>query len=192
MSIKGSRTTSDYLPWGEMISLLKLLERDGKYMLLALVSIGSYTGLRISDILRLRWLDLLQNEYLELREVKTKKYRKIKLNAKLKSLVRSLFHKQKPKPEQLILFNDKTGSIYSRQHLNRLLKDIKREYQLSTPNFSTHSFRKTFGRRIWQQDNYSEKSLILLSLIFNHADTQVTRKYLGITDQEIQAVYDLL
>jgi integrase len=192
MAVKGSRTTADYLPWDEMISLLRLLERDGKYMLLTLVGIGSYTGLRISDILRLRWSDLLEGEHLELHEVKTKKYRKIKISAKLKHLLVSLFRKQNPKPEQLVLFNDKKGSVYSRQHLNRLLKDIKREYRLSIANFSTHSFRKTFGRRIWHQDNYSEKSLILLSLIFNHADTQVTRKYLGITDEEIQAVYDLL
>jgi integrase len=138
------------------------------------------------------WYVPLHKEYLELHEVKTKKYRKIKINPKLKRLLGAIFQRRSTAPENLILFNDKTGSVYSRQHLNRLLKDTKREYKLSIANFSTHSFRKTFGRRIWHQDNYSEKSLILLSLIFNHADTQVTRKYLGITDEEIQAVYDLL
>jgi integrase len=192
LSVKGSHTTADYLPWDEMTSLLGNLERDKRYMLLTLISVGSYTGLRISDLLRLRWVDLLQSEHLELHEVKTKKYRKIKINTKPKRLISTILRKNKTNPERLILFNEQTGKSYSRQHLNRLLKGIKREYKLSISNFSTHSFRKTFGRRIWHQDNYSEKSLILLSLIFNHADTQVTRKYLGITDEEIQAVYDLL
>ena len=55
MAIKGSRTTSDYIPWDEMNSLLKKLERDKQFMVLTLVAVGSYTGLWISDILPLRW-----------------------------------------------------------------------------------------------------------------------------------------
>jgi integrase len=56
-------------------------------------------------------------------------------------------------------------------------------------NFSTHSLRKTFGRHVWEMDNNSERSLIMLSKIFNHTHSDVTRIYLGITAQEISDIY---
>jgi integrase len=80
----------------------------------------------------------------------------------------------------------------STQFINRKLKEIKVVYRLKIDHFSTHSFRKTFGRRIWEQDNHSEKSLIMLSEIFNHSGTVITRKYLGIRQEEIANVYELL
>ena len=73
MSLKGSRTTSDYILWDEMNILLQKLERDRRFMLLTLIAVGSYTGLRISDILPLTW-KAFNGTHIELREYKTKKY----------------------------------------------------------------------------------------------------------------------
>ena len=191
MSVKGSRVTADYIPWEEMLSLLSKLERDGKFMLLTLIAVGCYTGLRISDILRLTW-NSFDGKHIELREFKTKKYRKVKINSALRDIIERMKTIRTCDPEQSIMYNPRRNKLFSMQYINQRLKDIKVEYRLSLGNFSTHSFRKTFGRRVWSQNNYSEKSLILLSIVFNHANTQITRRYLGITDEEIQAVYDSL
>ena len=55
--------------------------------------------------------------------------------------------------------------------------------------YSTHSFRKSFGRRIWSNNSDSEKSLVLLSQIFNHSSIAITRRYLGIREEEVKNVY---
>lgn len=191
MAVKGSRTTSDYIPWDEMNSLLRKLEQDKQFMLLTLIAVGSYTGLRISDILCLTW-NSFNGAYIELREYKTKKYRRIKIHKVLRGVIERVKSNIQPECEHLILLNRKRDGVFCIQHINKRLKEIKKEYSLSLSNFSIHSFRKTFGRRVWSQAGYSEKSLILLSFVFNHSDTKVTRRYLGITDEEIEAVYDTL
>jgi integrase len=56
---------------------------------------------------------------------------------------------------------------------------------------STHTWRKTFGREVWRRNNYSEASLIKLSLLFNHSSTAITRIYLDITREEVGDLYDM-
>ena len=80
------------------------------------------------------------------------------------------------------------GEIISVQYINRKLKAIEKQYELGI-RFSTHSFRKTFGRRIWNRNNNSEKALFMLGQVFNHSSIQTTKIYLGIREQEIANVY---
>ena len=58
-----------------------------------------------------------------------------------------------------------------------------------TNNISTHSLRKTFGRRVYENNNESERALMLLSQIYNHTNLQLTRTYLGLKQEEIDNVY---
>ena len=59
MSLKYSTTTADYLEWSEAMNLIRNLAKDGNYKISLLVAIGCFTGLRISDILALRWRQIL-------------------------------------------------------------------------------------------------------------------------------------
>lgn len=59
MSLKYSQTTSDYLQWGEAINLIRSLSKDRDYKMSLLIAIGCFWGLRISDILSLRWNQIL-------------------------------------------------------------------------------------------------------------------------------------
>ena len=54
---------------------------------------------------------------------------------------------------------------------------------------STHTWRKTFGREVWNRNNQSEASLIKLSYLFNHSSVAITRIYLDITREEVQDMY---
>jgi len=56
----------------------------------------------------------------------------------------------------------------------------------------SHSLRKSFGRRVFENNDNSERSLILLSEILNHSNIKTTKVYLGIRDKEIFDVYDNL
>mgnify|MGYP001051958640 CR=1 FL=1 len=57
-------------------------------------------------------------------------------------------------------------------------------------NIGSHSLRKTFGYWVWHNAKNKEEALVHLQVIFNHSSTSVTKKYIGITDDEIKDVYD--
>ena len=78
MSRLGSTTTSGYLEWDVFLSLISKMENKKEYKFTLLISIGVYTGLRISDLLQLKYSDILHNSILTINERKTKKIRKIK------------------------------------------------------------------------------------------------------------------
>jgi integrase len=195
MSLKGQKTKSDYLEWGKIQSLILKLERDGNRKFALLISIGIYSGLRISDILTLRWVDVIDKEFIEVIEKKTKKFRKIKVNPQLTEIInKSIAAGNLTNNEDLIFTNRFGTSAISVQWVNRALKEIAIKYSLGKDldRFTSHSLRKSFGRRVFENNDNSERSLILLSEMFNHSNIKTTKVYLGIRDKEIYDVYDNL
>ena len=94
MSKKGSNTTTGYLEWNDFLSLISKMESNKDYKFTLLISIGVYTGLRISDLLQLKYSDILYNSILTINERKTNKVRRIKLNDDLKNIVERIYLKQ--------------------------------------------------------------------------------------------------
>jgi integrase len=192
MALKGQSTKASYLEWDSMLVLLQKLERDNQYKFELLIAVGCFTGLRIGDLLKIRWVDVYNQENLELTEGKTKKTRRIKLNPALVEIISRLHEKLNIKDDNELLFINKTRTkAINVQYINRRLKEIAKEYNLQIPTNSTssHIFRKTLGRHAWALNNYSEKSLILLSDLFNHSSIRTTKFYLGIKQEEIGDVY---
>ena len=92
MSIKHSTTTADYLPWDTMLNLVRRLYKDGEYRMSLLIGCGSFTGLRISDLLTLTWDMLLSEESFVIVEQKTGKKRTIRINSDFQKHVRDCFN----------------------------------------------------------------------------------------------------
>ena len=193
MALKNTNTTSDYLPWDTMLSLVRKLYRDGNYRMSLLIGCGSFFGLRISDILKLSWSDLLREDTIYLNETKTGKSRSVKINAGFRKHIQDCFNSLGIADISQKVFISRKGCVYSVQQVNRLFKQIKSNYGLKINHFSTHSLRKTFGRRVVEQAGVqSEMALIKLCEIFNHSSPMVTRRYLGIRQEELYEVYDNL
>jgi integrase len=57
-------------------------------------------------------------------------------------------------------------------------------------DITSHSLRKTFGRMVWNVDNQSDRALMYLSELFNHTSASITRRYLGIKQEELNDIYD--
>ena len=70
MSLKYSSTTADYLQWSEAMNLVRKLARDSNYKMSLLIALGCFTGLRISDILALRWNQILDAEEFTIIEIR--------------------------------------------------------------------------------------------------------------------------
>ena len=192
MSVLHSSTTADYLEWNTMLSVVRKLYKDGNYRMSLLIGIGAFTGLRISDILSLRWKMLMDESFI-LIEKKTGKVREVKINKDFRCHILDCFAVLNIMDRDEYCFISRKRCVYSIQRVNAIFKEIKAKYNLRIAHFSTHSLRKTFGRKVVEMsgDN-SEMALIKLSELFNHSTPQITRRYLGLRKEELMEVYDTL
>ena len=194
MSRKGQLTTTTYIEWNDFISIITRLEKDENYKYCLLITIGVFTGLRISDLLSLRYSDLLTRETFSIREKKTKKQRSIKVNKDLKEIIQRIVKKTNVIDLNKQIFINRFGTKpMDKSYVNLKLKEIMKLYRIKVDgNISTHTFRKTLGRRVMEVNNYSNESLVLLMELFGHSSMSITKRYLGIREQEIHNVYDSL
>jgi integrase len=176
-----------------MLTLVRRLYKDGDYRMSLLIGCGSFFGLRISDLLTLDWGMLLDGDSFILTEKKTGKRRIIKINADFRKHILDCYNALQITDMNEKCFLSKKNVVFSIQRVNVKLKEIKSKYNLKIEHFSTHSLRKTFGRRVVASaGENSEMALIKLSELFNHSTPQITRRYLGLRQEELMEVYDAL
>ncbi len=186
MSLKNSSTISDYLEFDSTLNkAIKILkdEKDKNFKIAFLALVGINVGLRISDLINLTFEDIERNNIM-LIETKTKKKRTIQFNEHIMSPF-ELF-KNRSKSTTGKLFHSNQQKPFSTQYLNRAIKVMFGKRDL---NVSTHSLRKTFGRRVWDNNQQTDTALIYLSEIFNHSSIAVTRRYLGIRQEQLKDIY---
>jgi len=175
--------TSDYLTTDEILRLIRYFKKLGNHRMVLLIEFGIKTLLRYSDISRITWSDVLGKETLILNEKKTNKRREITIGVTLrKSIESAYFGTKQPNKDELIF-------KYTLQHTNLLLKEGGKNVKIRNKNISTHSFRKSGSRFIWENNGHSDEYLIKLSSILNHSSTSITRRYLGISREEIKDIY---
>lgn len=192
MSVKNSTTTADYLEWNTAMNLIHKLYRDGDYIMSLFIGCGCFFGLRCSDLRTLTW-SMLNNETFTLVEQKTGKKRTIRVNPNFAKHISDCKAALKVKNDDDYCFISQKGSVISIQRINVKLKEIKFKYRLSIEHFSTHTLRKTFGRKVVEMagDN-ADMALIRLSELYQHSSVAITRRYLGLRQQELMECYSLL
>jgi integrase len=192
MSLKGQRTTTSAIDWDDFRSLIGKLERDGEFKFCLLISTGVFTGLRISDLLNLRFSQF-SNGILEVKEKKTGKTRRIKINPDLKSIIFRLMAKMGSSEDSFMFVNRFGIKPIDQSYANVKLKQIFKKYDIRVEgNISSHLFRKTLGNRVMKMNNGKNESLYLLMDMFGHSSPAVTKRYLGIREREIFDIYDNL
>lgn len=182
MAKKAILTKSDFLDFNFAKETAKSLIDNPKTQSIGLfIAIGIYTGLRYSDVIDLTWKQL-QGDNFTIAEKKTKKVRTITISNDLRAII------SKGVQQHESIFISQKNALYSVQSINRILKTIFKN-QLQSKNISTHTMRKTFGRRVWEINNKSEDGLIMLMDLFNHSSLKITKDYLGITAEDRAMVY---
>jgi len=169
-------------------ALLNYYKGIGEYRNYVLITLGIYTALRVSDILSIRCDDVydFRNhrpwDTITVREMKTGKIRTIALHSYvIKAL--ELYYGEARRGSPLIV-NEKTGLPISRIQAYRIIDDAAKEVEIPQ-KVSCHSLRKTFGYHAWN----SGISPVLLMEIFNHTSYAVTKRYLGVTQDDQNTVY---
>jgi len=139
---------------------------------------GIYSGLRISDILRLRVRDVANKRYINLREKKTGKQKMFEINPLLSRALNN-YCKGRPTNEFLIKSRERDNQPITRDMAYKILKDAARQFGLE--NMGTHSMRKTFGYHFYKQTN----DIVTLMKILNHSNQAATLRYIGIEQEGI-------
>lgn len=148
----------------------ELADRD---VLLFLTGIN--TGLRVNDILNLKVSDVKEKDLFTIREGKTKKKREINIR-----MLRNELNKYiKEKHRDDYLFMSQKGNKLTTTQVYRILNDAG-DF-LGRDDIGTHTMRKTFGYHHYRKF----KDLAMLQEIFNHSSPEITKRYIGITQDEI-------
>ena len=192
MSKKNQTTKTDFLELNEYRKLVNGLHKDNDVLGETFSRVAKGTALRISDVLKLTWDKLLSRKFV-LNEQKTGKKRDITVSDATNETFHMLYELNgSPDMKEPIFVNRRTNKVYTKQYINRLMKEWKDKYCVSVGNFSSHSFRKSFGREYWEKAGRTDGTLLLLSEIYNHADVATTKRYLGIRDEELSEVYEMI
>lgn len=140
--------------------------------------LGVHTGLRISDILRLRIRDVKNRTHITIVEKKTKKTKKFLINKELQAELKN-YCKDKEHYEYLIKSREGgENEPLTRERAYQILREVGNLFDI---HISCHSLRKTFG--YWHYTK--NKDIVKLMEIFNHSDQRVTLRYIGILQDEL-------
>lgn len=147
-----------------------------------LFEIGINTGLRISDIIRLRKKHVC-GEWIETVEQKTGKVSRIPLNVQLRQIIqdrcRDMNQDDLLFPSRILIGDGSVQHPMTRRNAYNDIRRIAEEYGLGD-HIGCHTLRKTFGYWHYRKN----KDLELLRQWFNHATQAVTRRYIGIDEDE--------
>ncbi len=148
---------------------------------LLLLTIGTNCGLRISDIVALNVGDVKNKTHIQIIEKKTGKFKKFPINAKLKPMFDEF---TKGKDSDDALFKSRFENRMDRFSAYRILKAACKAAGLHE-KVGTHTMRKTFGYHHYKK----YKDVAMLQKIFNHSSPQITLRYIGIEQDQIDESY---
>jgi integrase len=171
--IKDVQPIRDYEKITDMKWSLKRFCGERDYILFLL---GINTGLRVSDLLNLKVKDVKKK--IVVKEGKTQKARTIYLDniyEELNEYIKSLNGTE-------WLFPSRKGhKPITRIQVYRQLNKAAKIVDL-TEGIGTHTMRKTFG--YWHYKQF--RDVAELQKILNHSHPEITLKYIGITDEQIE------
>lgn len=162
------------------------LKKSGTRNYLLFVT-GINTGLRISDIIKLKVKDVSDNgtikSHICVTEQKTGKTKRFKIND---TLSREFAEYCKNLKMTDYLFSSRKGKNehITRIQAYRLLNTVAEKIGLE--EIGTHTLRKTFGYHFYKKT----KDVAMLQKLFNHSSPSITLRYVGIEQDEMDSAYE--
>ena len=155
-----------------------------------LIVMGVYTALRVSDLLKLTWSDVYDfnkkrfKKHIYLIEQKTGKRKQIALNTQLLTALKT-YKADTVLPNSFLFYSERNKDTQmSRNQAWRIVKKAANDIKIEG-NISCHSLRKTFGYHAWK----NSISIAIIMNIYNHSSFEVTKIYLGISQDDIDKAY---
>lgn len=157
--------------------------------------IGVTTGLRVSDILKLKIGDVVRPNgefitHLTVREKKTGKTNDPKLGVAARKAIAEYLEDLNGEFsfDDYLIRSSKGGKLTVTQFY-RIINAAESALGL-TDHISTHSMRKTYGYQTIRQNPDDSLAVVHLQGMFNHSSMQTTLTYCGISRDEEDKYYD--
>lgn len=166
--------------------------------------VGINFGLRVSDLIQLRFSNLIDESFsfkttFPVLEKKTKKTRKVQKNryitineAVMDAVELYLQHTPRKLDDYMFRSESNRGGNenkpMTRMSVDRILKEIAQTLDIKA-RVATHTLRKTFGYHQMVMSGNDPRKLLLLQKIFGHSSSAQTLDYIGITQEEIEDAY---
>lgn len=156
-----------------------------------LIVMGLNTAFRIGDLLEIRWQDVCRtngklHRHICIEEQKTGKTHIVPINDALQETLEAyrIICGKTESSNYLFPSTRYKSQPLSRYQAYRIIKNAAKECGLSE-HISCHSLRKTFGYHAWKQGTPPA----MLMDLYNHSSYQITKRYLGIEQDERDQVY---
>lgn len=167
--------------------------------------VGINFGLRVSDLLTLRFSHLITDSYAFKRsfpilEKKTSNTRKVKKNryitindAVMDAVTLYLENTPGVKLSDYMFRSNSNNSVglnrpMHRNSVENILKEVTKALGIDA-KVATHTMRKTFAYHQMVMSNNDPRKLLLLQKMFGHSSAAMTLQYIGITGEEIEDAY---
>lgn len=139
---------------------------------------GINTGLRISDLLKLKVGDVRDKDQISVKEIKTGKYKKVYIIPSLKKIISNYCYE---KYDEVFLFKSQKGinKPIGRKQAYTIIREAGENNNIY--NLGTHTLRKTFGYHYYKR----YKDVVSLMKLFNHSEEKTTLRYIGIEQEEL-------
>lgn len=183
---KGSTIKVHPITEPRKIKAIKMLLADDLRNL-TLFTLGINTNLRASDLREIRVGDvryLDEGDSLELKEMKTKKRRRITLNKASIEAIQRLLDDGSYHDTDFLFKSQRGDQAISVSSINRLVKGWCGDVGLKG-NYGSHTLRKTWG----YHQRLAGTDIPTLMAMFNHSTQKQTLDYLCIQAEEIQDAY---
>lgn len=178
----------------KIAQIKNLLRGQRRFRDLLLVVVGINTALRASDLLKLRIGDFVNEQgqiqpRFWIREEKRGKRQEVVINDSIRAALAeylAAYPGIEADPSHYVFFNARSGSYHEpirRGQAWKLIAGLCADVGLRG-HFGTHSLRKTWGYHA----RLSGVDLALIMHKLNHTSLAYTKRYLGITDDELEAV----
>jgi len=163
---------------GEIKAILKR-QSDRDYILFTM---GINTGLRVSDILKLQVKDIRNRTHITIKETKTRKPKRFRINANLRSIIDEYIAGMSN--NDYLFPSRKGGNPIGRVQAYKIINTAAAKVGLN--EIGTHTMRKTFGYWLYRQT----KDVAQLQEILNHSAPSITLRYIGINQDVIDRAID--
>ncbi len=172
----------------KQIDTIKKLLKQQSLRDYCLFVLGINSGLRISDLLKLRISDIsdkgkIKNR-IRLREKKTNKFKDFPLSNSTKSALKEYLKTREYDENGPLFISRKNKGFLMRQQAYKIINDVAKSVGIKE-KIGTHTLRKTFGYHAYN-NGYD---ITLIQKLFNHSSPAVTLRYIGITQDEMDDVY---
>lgn len=172
----------------KILNIKKILKSDSlrDYCLFTL---GINSGLRISDILKLKVNDVVDSkgkikERITIREQKTNKAKDFPISENAKSALNEYLKTRDYNLNEPLFLSRKNKGFLKRQQAYRIINEASRAVGIKD-KIGTHTLRKTFGYHAYN-NGYD---ITIIQKLFNHSSPSITLRYIGITQDELDDVY---